>query len=240
MSTKILGIIGGMGPEATVDFMDKIIKATPAADDSDHIRMLVDNNPQIPSRVKAILGSGESPAPVMIQMARQLEKWGADFLAIPCNTAHLYYSEVKNAVKIPVLNIINSTRERVLQEMPTIKKIGLLASTAVIITELYHNVFKPDNIEVLTPNKNLQQKIMTLIFDVKSNKYTAESIQELNEIADELIKSGAQAIIIGCTELSVLAKDAESIGVPTFDPSQILAEEVVRIAKNQNDILEKI
>ncbi len=155
-----------MGPEATVDFMDKIIKATPANDDSDHIHMLVDNNPQIPSRVKAILGSGESPGPVMVQMARQLEKWGANFIAIPCNTAHLYYPEVKSAVKIPVLNIITSTRDRVLQEIPDIKRLGLLASTAVMVTRLYHDAFQEYNIEILVPNKDLQEKIMTIIFGV--------------------------------------------------------------------------
>ncbi len=228
-----------MGPEATVDFMDKIIKATPANDDSDHIRMLVDNNPRIPSRVKAILGSGESPGPVMVQIARQLEKWGADFLAIPCNTAHFYYPEVKSAVKIPVLNIITSTRDRVLQEIPDIKRLGLLASTAVMVTRLYHDAFQEYNVEILLPTKDLQEKIMTIIFEVKSNKYDAELVKELKEIANELIKNGAQAIIFGCTELSVLAKDAGYFSIPTFDPAQILAEEVVRIAKGQSNTLNK-
>jgi len=94
-----------MGPEATVDLMLRVIKATPATDDQDHIHMLVDNNPKVPSRIKARLhGSGESPAPVLVSMARRLADWGADFLAIPCNTVHHYLREVQKAVDIPVLD----------------------------------------------------------------------------------------------------------------------------------------
>ncbi|CEP66104.1 Aspartate racemase [Moorella glycerini] len=231
MAGKILGIIGGMGPEATVDFMDKIIKTTPAGDDCDHIRMLVDNNPQIPSRVQAILGSGESPAPVLVQMARNLEKWGADFLAIPCNTAHLYYSDIKNAVKIPVLNMVKSARKRILSELPDIKKIGLLASTAVVVTRLYHDVFKEDNIELITPDEKQQQMVMAIIFAVKANQWTNKQLQDLQKLINELIARGAEAILFACTELSVIAKGIQDFGVPAFDAAQILAEEVVHIVK---------
>ena len=95
-STEMVpGIIGGMGPEATVDLMQRIIANTSAIDDVDHIRCIVDNNPKIPSRIKAILEQGgENPGPSMAEMARRLEKWGADFLVIPCNTAHYYYDRL--------------------------------------------------------------------------------------------------------------------------------------------------
>src|SRR5690606_12563971 len=99
MRDKIVGIIGGMGPEARVDLMRRIINATPVEDDADHIRMLVDNNPKVPARIKAISdGTGESPAPCLIEMAQGLERQGADFLVIPCNTAHHYYEEVASSV----------------------------------------------------------------------------------------------------------------------------------------------
>lgn len=231
MARKILGILGGMGPEATVDFMEKIIKATPATDDYDHIHMLVDNNPQIPSRVEAILGSGESPAPVLIKMARNLEKWGADFLAIPCNTAHFYYDDVKNAVNIPVLNMIKITRDRVLREISNIKKVGLLASTAVIITKLYHNIFNEDNIEIIIPEDNMQKRVMGIIFAVKANKCTEKEVQDFQEIINHLRHKGVEAIIIACTELSVLLKEIKCNNIPIFDAAQIMAEEVVHIVK---------
>ena len=106
MTEKIVGILGGMGPEATVDLMQRIIRLTRAVDDIDHIRCIVDNNPKVPSRIKAIIeGDGEDPGPCMADMANRLETWGADFLVIACNTAHFYYNAVQDAVDIPVINL---------------------------------------------------------------------------------------------------------------------------------------
>ena len=102
-----------MGPEATVDLMQRIIRLTPALDDADHIRCIVDNNPKVPSRIKAIIeGDGEDPGPCMADMGRRLESWGADFLVIACNTAHYYYGAVQKAVNIPVINLIEWERRR--------------------------------------------------------------------------------------------------------------------------------
>ena len=102
-----------MGPEATVDLMQRIIRLTPALDDADHIRCIVDNNPKVPSRIKAIIeGNGEDPGPCMADMGRRLESWGADFLVIACNTAHYYYDAVQEAVNIPVINLIEWERRR--------------------------------------------------------------------------------------------------------------------------------
>ena len=124
MTEKIIGIIGGMGPEATVDFMNRIIRATPAKDDIDHIRLIVDNNPKIPSRMKAILEqTGEDPTPCLVEMARKLADWGADILTIPCNTAHYYYQIIKDAIDIPVLNMIELTVDAVIKDHPDIQTV---------------------------------------------------------------------------------------------------------------------
>ena len=105
---KVVGIIGGMGPGATIDLMKRIICLTPALDDIDHIRCIVDNNPKVPSRIKAIIeGNGEDPGPCMADMGKCLESFGADFLVIACNTAHYYYDVIQNAVNIPVINLID-------------------------------------------------------------------------------------------------------------------------------------
>ncbi len=105
--SKVVGVIGGMGPEATVDFLRRIVAATPAQDDADHIRVLVDNNPKIPSRIAALVdGTGEDPLPILIAMAHGLEKQGADFLVIPCNTAHYYLPRIAEAVSIPLLDMV--------------------------------------------------------------------------------------------------------------------------------------
>ena len=104
---KTVGVIGGMGPEATVEFMRRLVAAIPAQDDSDHLHVIADNNPKIPSRIKAILeGGGEDPTPVLVAMARKLEAMGADVLTIPCNTAHYYHPAIAEAVGIPVLDMV--------------------------------------------------------------------------------------------------------------------------------------
>ena len=132
MTEKVVGILGGMGPEATVDLMQRIIRLTPALDDIDHLRCIVDNNPKVPSRIKAIIeGHGEDPGPHMAEMARKLEAYGTDFLVIACNTAHYYYETVKEAVEIPVINLIDLVASHIKQQYPRQDKVGILASPAV-------------------------------------------------------------------------------------------------------------
>src|ERR1700760_783522 len=104
---KVIGVIGGMGPEATVDFLHRLVARTPARDDADHLHVLVDNNPKIPSRIAALIdGTGEDPAPVLCAMAKGLEAQGADFLVMPCNTAHYYLPAIAGSVAIPMLDMV--------------------------------------------------------------------------------------------------------------------------------------
>jgi len=106
---KVVGVIGGMGPDATVDFMSRVIAFTEATRDQDHVRMLVDNNPAVPCRQEALLRDGKDPGPVLAGMARGLETAGADFLVMPCNTAHAFADVVRDAVSIPLLSIVDTT-----------------------------------------------------------------------------------------------------------------------------------
>lgn len=138
MSEKVIGILGGMGPEATIDLFYKIIKLTPAEKDQDHLRIIIDNNPKIPDRIAAILGKGEDPLPVLQETARNLEKAGADFIIIPCNTAHYFLSSIQESIKIPILNMIEETAKETQKRIPQIQKVGLLASIGVYETKIYH------------------------------------------------------------------------------------------------------
>ena len=127
MGAKTVGILGGMGPDATIDLMARVIRTTPAEDDADHIRMLVDNNPKVPSRIKAIIeGTGESPAPCLAAMAQGLEKQGADFLVMPCNTAHFYFDEIAGSVSIPFVNLIDLTVAAAIEILANLKKVVML------------------------------------------------------------------------------------------------------------------
>ncbi|MFP2768693.1 aspartate/glutamate racemase family protein [Oceanisphaera sp. KMM 10153] len=227
MSEQTVGVIGGMGPEATVDLMRRVIAATPARDDIDHIHMLVDNNPKVPSRIKALIeGTGESPAPFMANMAQGLERAGVDFLVIPCNTAHMYYPEVVAAVSIPVVNILDVTVQHVKRCQPDIRRVGMLASTAVENIRLYHDKFDAEDIETLFPAAAHQEKVMALIKGVKSNDYDADTLARYNEAAAWLKSQGAECLVLACTELSVIA-DKLTIDLPVYDASQLLAEHIV-------------
>jgi len=227
MRQKTVGIIGGMGPEATVDLMQRVIQATPANDDQDHLRMLVDNNPKVPSRIKALIdGSGEDPAPVLVQMARDLERWGADFLAMPCNTAHHFYPAVQAAVGIPVLNMIELATGRIRQETPDVRKVGLLASTAVIRTDLYGKSFARRGVEVVHPGDKSQDQVLAAIRSIKAQTFSSASSDALNRAVDDLIARKAEVILIACTELSVIAKKLQ-LSVVTCDSAQVLAEAIV-------------
>src|SRR5271163_5103637 len=127
---RAVGIIGGMGPEATVDLMRRVIAKTPARDDQDHIHLIVESNPKIPSRIAHLIeGSGPDPTPELIRIAVNLQRAGADALAIPCNTAHAYADSIRRAVSIPLLDMVSLTVEKIAASGRT--RVGLLASTAV-------------------------------------------------------------------------------------------------------------
>jgi aspartate racemase len=230
---KIAGILGGMGPEATVDLLRRILRLTPAQDDADHIRCLVDNNPKVPSRIRAIIeGAGESPAPCLAGMARQLESWGADFLAMPCNTAHYYLSEIKAAVSIPVLDIVALTLEavqKVLPPPPNSRLVGLMASPALRVTRLYEEKTRAMGAEILYPSETDQDRLFSLIKEVKAGQYTTKMSAELTSVADNLVMRGASALVIACTELGVIPIRFSK--VPLLDTTEELAREIVRQGK---------
>jgi aspartate racemase len=232
LGDKVVGIIGGMGPEATVDLQQRVLRATPATDDADHIRMIVDNNPKIPSRIKALIeGTGESPLPVLQEMARKLAAYGADFLAIPCNTAHFYYGKIQSAVNIPVLNMVGLTVEKVRQDNPALKRVGILASRAVVMNELYTGPFRRFGIEVPYPAEVLQEDLMRIIKAVKTGRYSPEERKALTQAAADLFRQGAEILLVACTELSLLS-DSLSPSVRLYDTAQVLAEGIVRAAKH--------
>jgi len=229
---KIVGILGGMGPEATVDLMQRIIRLTPALDDMDHIRCIVDNNPKVPSRIKAIIeGDGEDPGPCMADMGRRLESWGAHFLVIACNTAHYYYDAIQDAVKIPVINLIDLVSNHVKDNFPEHDKVGILASPAVAMTGLYAKRFKKLKIEDVWPDPDYQKSLFNIIKEVKKGNMDSNVRNDYTKVCENLLHKGAKIAIIACTELSALGGGA--LPINTIDAAQVLAWEIVQVAKNQ-------
>ncbi|MBA7542258.1 Aspartate racemase [subsurface metagenome] len=230
MPEKIIGILGGMGPEATIDLFYKIIKFTPAEKDQDHLRIIIDNNPKIPDRTAAILGKGEDPLPALQETARNLEKAGADFIIIPCNTAHYFLPLIQESVKIPILNMIEETAKETRKRISQIQKAGLLASIGTYKTEIYHQQFKKFNIEVISPEEKDKEEVMKAIYAVKAGNLSEGIKRNIIKNAQKLIDKGAEAIIAGCTEIPLILREGD-VAVALIDPTQILAKIAVQKAK---------
>ncbi|WP_409275851.1 aspartate/glutamate racemase family protein [Neobacillus sp. SCS-31] len=222
---KVVGIIGGMGPLATVDLMSKIIFYTPAKKDQDHIHIIVDNYSQIPDRTTAILGKGTDPTPFMIQSARLLENAGADFLVMACNTAHFYFNAVSNSVSIPILNMPLETARFL--HGNKLRRAGLLATDGTINTKLYQHSCETYDIHVIEPDLQMQKEVMEGIYAIKAGNLD-EGFLHLSEAADKLRESGAEAIIAGCTEIPLVLKSSEQMNI--IDPTEILAKRVIETA----------
>jgi len=227
-----LGIIGGMGPEATVLLMSRIIALTDAKDDCDHIPMLVDNNTQVPSRIKAIIEkTGDDPSNTLITMAEGLKGNGAKMLAMPCNTAHYYASTIQEAVNIPLLNMIDLTAERLSLEGLTNATVGILGSPALALTEVYDNAFSSHGLQAIYPEN--QQKMLNAIRLIKENSKSADARQLLQNEAQKLILRGSERLVIACSEFSLISDCLPSI-YPAIDSIDVLAKAVVDFVNQGN------
>ncbi len=223
----VVGVIGGMGPEATIDLMRRVLLATPAEDDIDHIRMIVDNNAKVPSRMKALIEkTGEDPTPVLQQMARGLETAGADFLVIPCNTAHVYLEPVRDAVKVPVADMIGLSIARIQRDLGRDARIGLLASPAVRLTGLFERRCRDAGIEVLWPDGAHDAAVLAAIRAVKSGGLSEPQLQGYRAAARSLAVKGAGLLVIACTELSVIG-GLEGLGAPSLDTLDVLVDDIL-------------
>lgn len=226
---KIVGILGGMGPEATIDLFTKIVRSTPASKDQDHLRIIIDNNPLIPDRQEAILEGGPSPAPLLIETARNLEAAGADFIVIPCNTAHYWIEEIRSAVKIPVVDMIKETAEHVARSYPSLRTMGLLAATGTVRSGLYQQRLLEVGIRTVSPSDTDQDGLMQAIYAVKAGDMSKSSTAAIR-IGQKLVAAGAEAIIAGCTEIPLVVR-AGDLSIPIIDATEVLARQTVEIAR---------
>ncbi|KUM26424.1 hypothetical protein AU467_22135 [Mesorhizobium loti] len=225
----IVGVLGGMGPAATIDLMRRVMEATPAADDADHIHLLVDQNPKVPSRIDALInGTGPSPLDELVRMAKGLESAGATMLAIACNTAHGYASDIAAAVRIPLLDMVTLTAEAIARRPLSQRHIGMLASTAVLQLRLYERAFEAFGIETRYPDD--QTEIMAIIKAVKKEGATAELRSRFNVVARQLLAGDVDFLAIACTELSLLV-DGLDADMAKIDALDVLVSTIVERAR---------
>ena len=215
-----------MGPEATADFFREIIRLTPAQKDQDHIPVLIYSNPQVPDRTRAILEGSESPLPQLIETARLLERAEVGILAMPCNTAHYYYSQLQAAVHTPILNMIEETVARFRSRCPEGRTAGLLATSGTVQSGIYQDTFARSGINVLAPDADEQASVQAAIHQVKAGAHNADTEHMLESLGARLVARGAQAVVLGCTEIPLAFNDAR-VPYPVLNATRILAQAAV-------------
>jgi len=224
MEKKTLGIVGGVGPLATMFIGEMIVRRTKAAKDQDHVNSIITNNTRIPDRTAFIMGeSGDNPVPVMIADMEKLTSIGAEIIIIPCNTAHTFYEELQQGATVPVIHMIRETMKRAADEGAV--KVGILATTGTVTSEVYQQAAKEFGLEPVLPSKEIQGKVMSIIYDnVKAGK--AADKDKWRDIENYMEAQGCDRIVLGCTELSIIKKE---LGLSDFhlDSLIVLAETAI-------------
>ncbi len=221
---KILGVIGGLGPIATAHFMELVINMTDVDADQQHLPMIVYNMPFIPDRTAYILDNNkENPLPKMLEIGKALQSQGAECIAVPCVTAHYFMDALEAGVDVPLINGVRETVAHLKEN--GIQKVGIMATDGTVCSGIFHKELEKQGLVPIAPSANAQKDVMHLIFNnVKAGK-PAEMDRFLSA-AEDLRRQGAEAIILGCTELSLIKRDHE-IGPGFLDAMEVLARQSV-------------
>ena len=227
----MIGVLGGMGPLATVELLRRVVEMTPAQDDCDHIHMVVDNNPNVPSRIAALIeGDGVSPEAELCRMACRLRDSGCVLLAMPCNTAHFYVDAIRDASGVEVLDMVALTMKRLSGLEPRPQRVGILGSKAVEQTGLFARACESVGMEAVFPIESQADALMAVIKAVKRNAPQQELRRQLGQLLENFTPhSGREAdvLLLACSELSILYNwRDEQEGV--LDCLHVLAEEILR------------
>jgi aspartate racemase len=230
VSRLTVGVIGGMGPAATVDFMARVITATPAERDQDHLHVLVDCNPEVPDRTAFLQSEGLDPRPTLIAMAKRLEQAGADFLVMPCNTAHAFAGDIGAEVTIPLVDWPSVVADAVAAE--GVEQAGILASTGTLLADIYRAPLEVRGIRSVVPTPSGQAAVMRAIYGSEGVKHLGSASpvarRDLIAGAEDVVGQGATAVILACTEFSAInAVRSLEVRVPVVDASEIVARHVV-------------
>lgn len=222
-----VGVLGGMGPAATVDFFDRLVRGTPVGRDQDHPRVLIDCNPHLPDRNLALKGAGPSPGPDMASMAQRLEAMGAQFLVIPCNTAHAFLDDVRAVVSLPIISMVEEATLAAASRIPS--RVGLLAADGCLAAGLYQTMLEGLGLQSILLAASEQQRFMTCIYEIKAGQRGTVQKGCMETLAAKLIEAGADVIIAACTEVPLVLAQADC-RVPLIDATEVLVQRTVSYA----------
>lgn len=231
---RVAGVIGGMGPAATIDFMAKVLACSQAARgpgsvEQEDVRLLVDSNPGVPDRNAAVAGIGPSPGPCLAEMARGLERAGAEFLVMPCNAAHAFSEHVVRATSLPFVDLVDETVRVVRTQHPEVLTAGVLAVAATADARLYERALERNGLAAVVPTGAARDRFMTTIGRIKDGDTGSSVRAAMRQSAVELLSDGAEIIVAGCTEVP-LVLSASDLDFPFIDTTLVLAERTVAYA----------
>jgi len=239
----LIGILGGLGPAATVDFYAKVLAATRATKDQDHVRLIIDGDPTVPDRSASVLGSGESSVPALVAKARRLAAAGAEVLAMPCNGAHAYEEQIRQAVDLPFVSIVEESVLAALGHLTNDPRrrqaVGVLATSATQGARLYPKALAVHGVAVVEPDSEAEAEFMSLLYRIKGGEEHEPAVRNgMAVLAIQLVARGAGVIVAGCTEVP-LVLDQESLsaalasahlpGAVFIDSTAALANAVVAL-----------
>ncbi len=224
MKKQTLGIIGGVGPLATMFIGEMIVRRTKAQKDQEHLHTIIDNDTNIPDRTAFILdNTKENPVPVIIEDAKKLASVGADMIAIPCNTAHTFYDEIQEGSPIPVLDMIRETAKRA-SELGA-ERVGILATTGTLTSHMYQDALEEYGITPVVPDNEMRAHVMSIIYDyVKAGKNVTQD--DWQPIEDAMLALNCDRLVLGCTELSIVNRDLKLSNL-YIDSLIVLAERAI-------------
>jgi aspartate racemase len=229
---KTIGVLGGMGPEATAYFLDRLVRATAARTDQDHPPVLVYSLPQVPNRTEAILHGGPSPAPHLLRGVKTLQRAGADFAVIPCITAHYFLPRLAARSPLPILDLLEETLAEIKKLRPAPAAVGLIATDGTVRSGIVSRLFEPAGISVIIPSAHDQRRLMTAIYGpagIKAGVTEGTPRKTILQVARNLVRRGAGAVMAGCTEIPLVLRAAD-LPVPIIEPMAIGARAAVKRA----------
>ncbi len=228
-SSRILGVLGGMGPAATVDFYAKLVRLTPAKRDQDHVRVVIWADPTVPSRQMAILDGGEDLAPSLRQGIENLVRCGAEIIVAPCNTVHAVLPEIVAQYPVEFINIVTATLDMLQETAPSLtRSVGLMATDAALAAGIYQRALDERGFKVTTLTAGSQRSLMDVVAAVKAGSTSDELSVQVEHLLGELKNSGATVAIAACTELSTLIEQCTNpAGMVVIDPAIALASAAI-------------
>jgi aspartate racemase len=234
MKQKIIGVLGGMGPESTAELLVWITRVTPAVREQDHFRVVIDSNPKIPNRTDALLSGELQPAiDALVETAANLQRAGADVIGIPCNTAHAFLPDVRKTVAVPIVDMVDESARRAREIFGEGSVVGLLATDGTLRTRLYHDALDRHGlVGIGPPTQGIQNAVMDALEAVKLHGVSVDAYRVLAVAVRDQVNEGVTGLIAGCTEVSLVFRDHPP-ALPWLDPLQVLAESLVREASGE-------